>query len=36
MEEEIWAVKIDINNIPMIIHNEAYARPRDDLGVLSP
>lgn len=36
MEEEIWAVKVDINIIPMIIHSEAYARPRNDLGVLSP
>lgn len=36
MEEEIWAVKADINIIPMIIHSEAYARPRNDLGVLSP
>ena len=24
MDEEIWAVMVDINNIPMIIHSEAY------------
>ena len=36
MDEEIWAVMVDINNIPMIIHSEAYTRASDDLGVLSP
>jgi len=23
MDEEIWAVKVDINSIPIIIHSEA-------------
>ena len=36
MDEEIWAVMVDINSIPMIIHSEAYTRASDDLGALSP
>ena len=36
MDEEIWAVMVDIKSIPMIIHSEAYTRASDDLGALSP
>ena len=36
MDEEIWAVMVDMNRIPMIIHSEAYTRAGDDLGALSP
>ena len=36
MIEETWAVMIDININPTIIHSEPYALASVDFGVLSP